>query len=66
TNLGEIIEALVENNLNISQTAESLYIHRNTLLYQLNKIKEQTGYDLKNVSELFTLLLAYHLYLFEQ
>ena len=66
TNLGEIIEALVENNLNISQTAESLYIHRNTLLYQLNKIKDQTGYDLKNVSELFTLLLAYHLYLFEK
>ena len=66
TNLGEIIEALVKNNLNISQTADDLYIHRNTLLYQLNKIKDQTGYNLKNISELFTLLLAYHLYLFEQ
>jgi carbohydrate diacid regulator len=65
TNLGEIIEALVENNLNISQTAESLYIHRNTLLYQLNKIKDQTGYNLKNISDLFTLLLAYHIYLFD-
>lgn len=65
SNLGDIIEALVKNNLNISQTAESLYIHRNTLLYQLNKIKDQTGYNLKNASELFTLLLAYHLYLFD-
>ncbi|MGM0500591.1 MAG: CdaR family transcriptional regulator [Bacillota bacterium] len=65
TNLGEIIEALVKNNLNISQTADDLYIHRNTLLYQLNKIKDQTGYNLKNLSELFTLLLAYHLYLFD-
>lgn len=66
SNLGEIIEALVENNLNISQAAESLYIHRNTLLYQINKIKDKTGYDLKDASELFKLLLAYHLYLFEQ
>lgn len=65
TNLGEIIEALVINNLNISQTAADLYIHRNTLLYQLNKIKDQTGYNLKNISELFTLLLAYHIYLFD-
>jgi carbohydrate diacid regulator len=65
TNLGEIIEALVKNNLNITQTADDLYIHRNTLLYQLNKIKDQTGYNLKNISDLFTLLLAYHLYLFD-
>ena len=66
TKLGEIIDALVKNNLNISQTADDLYIHRNTLLYQLNKIKNQTGYNLKDCSDLFTLLLAYHLYLFEQ
>lgn len=65
-NLGTIVEALVKNNLNISKTAEELYIHRNTLLYQLNKIKNQTGYNLKTASDLFTLLLAYHLYLFEK
>lgn len=64
-NLGIIVEALVKNNLNISKTAADLYIHRNTLLYQINKIKDQTGYNLKNASDIFTLLLAYHLYLFD-
>ncbi len=66
SDLGQIIEALVKNNLNISQAADNLYIHRNTLLYQINKIKDQTGYNLKNASDLFTLLLAYHLYLFDR
>lgn len=64
--IGEIIEALVENNLNISQTADALFIHRNTLLYRLNKIEELTGLDPKNARYLFTLLLAYHLYLYKK
>jgi carbohydrate diacid regulator len=66
TEIGKIIEALAENNLNISQTADSLFIHRNTLLYRLNKVKEITGLDPKNVKHLFTLLLAYHLYLYKR
>lgn len=60
--VGEIIEGLVENNLNISKTADSLFIHRNTLLYRTNKIRERTGYDPKKAKDLFTLLLAYHIY----
>jgi len=36
-----------ENNLNISETAKKLYIHRNTLIYRLNKIKNISGYDLR-------------------
>jgi len=66
TDIGETIEALVRNDLNISKTAKNLYIHRNTLLYRLNKIKEMTGLDPKNANNLFTLLLAYHLYLYEK
>ncbi|MFW6022656.1 MAG: CdaR family transcriptional regulator [Halanaerobiaceae bacterium] len=66
TDIGEIIEALVENNLNISQTADALFIHRNTLLYRLNKIEDLTGLDPKNARYLFTLLLAYHLYLYKK
>lgn len=61
---GEIITGLVENDLNISQTAENLYIHRNTLLYRMNKIRETTGHDPKSAKALFTLLLAYHVYLY--
>lgn len=64
TNTGPIIEALVQNNLNISKTAAELFVHRNTLLYRLKKIKEMTGFDPKEIKSLFTLLFAYHLYLF--
>ena len=60
--VGEIIEGLVEHNLNINKTADSLFIHRNTLLYRTNKIRERTGYDPKKAKDLFTLLLAYHIY----
>ncbi|SFL53977.1 CdaR family transcriptional regulator [Halanaerobium salsuginis] len=64
--LGKIIDALIKNDLNISQTAKELYVHRNTLLYQLNKIRDETGYDLKNLSNLFTLLIGYHIFLFNK
>ncbi|MFP4661729.1 MAG: CdaR family transcriptional regulator [Halanaerobiales bacterium] len=66
TDIGEVIEALVENDLNLSQTADSLFIHRNTLLYRLNKIEELTGLDPRNARYLFTLHLAYHLYLYKK
>lgn len=36
-----------QNNLNITETAKKLYIHRNTLIYRLNKILKITGYDLR-------------------
>lgn len=48
-----------KNNLNISDTAKNLYIHRNTLIYRLNRIHEMTGYDLRNFEDamLFNLML---------
>lgn len=36
-----------ENNLNISETARQLYIHRNTLVYRLEKIQKLTGLDVR-------------------
>ncbi|MCY6370931.1 helix-turn-helix domain-containing protein [Clostridium ganghwense] len=36
-----------QNNLNISVTAKQLFIHRNTLIYRLNKILKISGYDLR-------------------
>lgn len=41
-------ECFFQNNLNVSQTAQALYMHRNTLMYRLNKIKKVTGLDIKN------------------
>jgi carbohydrate diacid regulator len=61
-NIGEMIESLVENNINISRTANNLFIHRNTLLYRLKKIEEVTGLNPRNLKELYSLLMAYHIY----
>ena len=42
----------------IGKTAEMLYIHKNTLQYKLNKIKEQTGYDPRNTCDALKLYIA--------
>ena len=63
TEIGIVLEALAENDLNISKAAEQLFIHRNTLLYRLKKIEEKTGLDPKKAINLFSLLFAYNLYL---
>lgn len=66
TDTGIILEGMMENDLNISKTAEALFMHRNTLLYRIEKIKGLTGLDPKKAKDLFTLLLAYHLYLYKK
>lgn len=53
-----IINAFFENNLNISETARSLYIHRNTLVYRLEKLCGQTGLDLRVFEDALKLKLA--------
>jgi carbohydrate diacid regulator len=42
------IQKFFENNLNVSETSRQLYIHRNTLVYRLDKIQKLTGLDLRN------------------
>ncbi|MBS4214498.1 MULTISPECIES: CdaR family transcriptional regulator [Neobacillus] len=54
----ETLEAFFDHNLNIQNTADALFIHRNTLIYRLNKIKEETGYDPKDFRDALTLQLA--------
>ena len=40
-----------ENNLNVSETARKLYVHRNTLVYRLEKVKKITGLDLREFED---------------
>ena len=63
TNMGEVFsdrdlavtaEQFLENNLNLSQTSRTLFLHRNTLMYRLDKIKRLTGLDIKNFSDAVT------------
>ena len=52
------VRAFFENNLNVSKTAESLYVHRNTLVYRLEKIRKLTGLDLREFDHAVTLKVA--------
>lgn len=51
------IEVLFKNNLNISDSSKILYIHRNTLLYRLDKIQKVTGLDIKKFEDAVVLKL---------
>jgi DNA-binding PucR family transcriptional regulator len=48
----------IENGLNISKTSNILFLHRNTLIYRLEKIKEQLNLDLKNFKDAFVFYLS--------
>ena len=41
------INKFFENSLNVSETSRKLFVHRNTLVYRLEKIKKLTGLDLR-------------------
>ncbi len=47
-----------ENNLNISETARQLYVHRNTLMYRLEKIQKKTGLDVRVFEDAMTFKVA--------
>ncbi|KKO52461.1 PucR family transcriptional regulator [Paenibacillus sp. DMB20] len=49
-------------NQNITEAAKAMFIHRNTFIYRIDKIKELLGTDLKNADELFQIQLALNLY----
>ena len=48
------IDKFFENNLNVSETSRQLFIHRNTLVYRLDKIQKNTNLDLRNFCLLYT------------
>lgn len=62
TELLETLETYVEHGLKVKETAVALYLHRNTLTYRLNKIKELTGMDFENVKEVFQLANSFPIY----
>ena len=47
-----------DNNLNISETARQLYVHRNTLVYRLEKIQKRTGLDVRVFEDALTFKIA--------
>jgi len=52
------IQCFFENNLNVSETSRKLFIHRNTLVYRLEKIRKLTGLDLREFDHATTFKVA--------
>jgi carbohydrate diacid regulator len=44
-------EEFLENSLNVSETSRKLYLHRNTLMYRLDKIERETGFNIRKFSD---------------
>ncbi|MBR2043932.1 MAG: helix-turn-helix domain-containing protein [Clostridia bacterium] len=59
------IQKFFENNLNVSETSRKLFVHRNTLVYRLEKIKKITGLDLREFDHaiIFKIALMVNKYL---
>ena len=51
-----------ENNLNVSETARQLYVHRNTLVYRIERIQESTGLNLRSFDDALTFKIAMMVY----
>lgn len=52
------INKFFENSLNVSETSRQLYIHRNTLVYRLDKLQKSTGLDLRVFDDAITFKIA--------
>lgn len=58
----QTVKGYLDNGMNISVTARNTYMHRNTLMYRLNKIRRTTGFDLKKFDMAVTFEILYALY----
>ena len=52
------VQSFFENNLNVSETSRKLFVHRNTLVYRLEKIKKLSGLDLREFDHAVTFKVA--------
>lgn len=52
------INKFFENNLNVSETSRQLYVHRNTLVYRIEKLEKSTGLDIRVFDDALTFKIA--------
>ena len=52
------VQSFFKNNLNVSETSRKLFVHRNTLVYRLEKIRKITGLDLREFEDAVTFKVA--------
>lgn len=52
------INKFFENNLNVSETSRQLFVHRNTLVYRIEKLEKSTGLDIRTFDDALTFKIA--------
>ena len=55
-------ECFIENSLNISAAARAIYMHRNTMMYRLDKIRRYTGLDIRSFNSAVAFRVLYSAY----
>lgn len=56
------VNKFFENNLNVSETSRQLFIHRNTLVYRIEKLEKATGLDVRTFDDALTFKIAMMVY----
>ena len=56
------IDAFFKNNLNVAETSRNAFLHRNTLLYRIDKIHKLTGLNIRNFEDAITFKLLSKIY----
>ena len=54
----QTINMFFDNSLNVSETARQLFVHRNTLVYRLEKLDKSTGLDIRKFDDALTFKIA--------
>ncbi len=57
-----LIESFFANDLSLAETSRKMFIHRNTLIYRLDKFADLTGYDVRKFSDAITVKISLMLY----
>ena len=56
------VDAFFRNNLNVAETSRNAFLHRNTLLYRIDKIHKLTGLNIRNFEDAITFKLLAKIY----
>lgn len=58
----DTIQQFINCGLNISDTSKKLYIHRNTLIYRLDKVKKETGFDIRKFTDATVFIISFFIW----
>ncbi len=61
-----LLESFFDNDLSLAETSRKMFIHRNTLIYRLDKFADLTGYDVRKFSDAITVKISLMLYNYMQ